>query len=464
MTQFMKIHSLALALSIASLTITPFANQAFADDSAAANTAWAQLPQVLADIKTATFPDRDFDITKYGAVGDGTTDCSKAIADTITACNQAGGGRVDVPAGKFLTGPIHLLSNVNLHLAKGSTILFSTNFAAYLPPVYSHFESVELINYSPFIYAFQQENIGITGEGTLDGQAIAAGWHAWKSKYHPDEKALADMAKKEVPVEQRIFGAGHFLRPNFIQPTCCKNVLIEGVTVINSPMWVLNPRRCTNVVVHAVTVKCTGPNTDGCDPDACHNVLIKDCSFSDGDDCIAIKSGRDHDGHRVGLPSENLVIQNCKFQAGHGGVTCGSETAGGIHNVYAENCEFNSPDLEMALRFKTNPARGGSIDHIYIRNCAIKTAKYGIHMTLRYSSAGALDGEYTPEIKDIDIRNCTFAKLTKQPIFIEGYSDAIKISDVTVANCTFAQVGIPGTTITNAVDIHLLGNHGGGLD
>ena len=174
-----------------------------------------------------------------------------------------------------------------------------------------------------------------------------------------------------------------------------------------------------------MTVKATGPNTDGCDPDACHNVWIKDCSFSDGDDCIAIKSGRDQDGHRVGLPSENLVIQNCKFQAGHGGVTCGSETAGGIHNVYAENCEFNSPDLEMALRFKTNPARGGSIDHVYIRNCAIKTAKYGIHMTLRYSSAGALEGEYTPEIKDIDIRNCTFANLTKQPIFIEGYSDAI---------------------------------------
>jgi polygalacturonase len=462
----MKAYSLAIVFAVAGLTTIPFAHRALADDgqAAAAENAWARLPELLQQIKTPAFPDRKFDIIKFGAVGDGATDCSKAIADAIAACNQAGGGRVVVPAGKFLTGPIHLLSNVNLHLEKDATILFSTDFSKYLPVVYSHFESVEAMNYSPFVYAFRQENIAITGEGTLDGQAIAAGWHKWKSLYHPDEEALADMAKNDLPVEERVFGAGHFLRPNFIQPTCCRNVLIEGVTVINSPMWVLNPRRCTNVVVHAVTVRCTGPNTDGCDPDACHNVWIKDCSFSDGDDCIAIKSGRDHDGHRVNLPSDNIVIQDCKFQAGHGGVTCGSETAGGIHNVFAENCEFNSPDLEMALRFKTNPARGGSIDNVFIRNCAIKTAKYGIHMTLRYSSAGALEGEYIPEIKNIDIRDCTFANLTRQPVFIEGYSAAIKISGVTIANCSFAQVGKPGATITNAVDIHLLGNHGGGLD
>jgi polygalacturonase len=460
----MKIHHLTLTLSLISLAL-PLARPAFAGDAAAAaDQAWSRLPALLQQIKAPTFPKHDFDITKYGAAGDGTTDCSKAFAAAIAACNQAGGGRVVVPAGRFLTGPIHLLSNVNLHLEKDATVLFSTDFKQYLPVVFSHFESVECMNYSPFVYAYQQENIGITGEGTLDGQALAAGWHDWKNTYKKDEKALADMAKKDLPVEQRVFGDGHALRPNFIQPTCCRNVLIEGVKVINSPMWVLNPRRCTNVVVHAVTVQCTGPNTDGCDPDACRNVWIKDCSFSDGDDCIAIKSGRDRDGHRVGLPSENLVIQNCKFQAGHGGVTCGSETAGGIHTVYAENCEFNSPDLDMALRFKTNPARGGTIADVHIRNCTIKTAKYGIHMTLRYSSAGARDGEYTPEIKNIDIRDCSFANLTKQPIFIEGYSEALKIADVTIANCQFAQAKERGVTLTNAVDIHLVNNHGSGLD
>jgi polygalacturonase len=191
-------------------------------------------------------------------------------------------------------------------------------------------------------------------------------------------------------------------------------------------------------------------------------VLIKDCSFSDGDDCIAIKSGRDADGHRVNIPSRNIVIQNCKFEAGHGGVTCGSETSGGIDTVYAENCDFDSPDLDMALRFKTNPARGGYINNVFIRNCRVKTSKFGIHMTLRYSSAGARDGQYVPEMKNIQIRDCSFANLTKQPVFIEGYDEKIKISGVTIANCEFTKAKNPALTITNAVNIQLLNNRGAG--
>jgi polygalacturonase len=268
------------------------------------------------------------------------------------------------------------------------------------------------------------------------------------------------MGNNDVPVQDRVFGAGHFLRPYFIQPTRCQNVLIEGVKILGSPMWVISPLYCTNVTVSGVTVEATGPNTDGCDPDSCTDVLIKDCSFSDGDDCIAIKSGRDRDGHRVNIPSRNLVIQNSHFKAGHGGVSAGSETAGGIENVFAENCTFDSPDLDYAFRFKTNPARGGYVKNVFIRNCKVQTARFGIHMTLRYASAGARDGQYTPEMGNIDIRDCTFAKLTRQPIFIEGYDEKIQITGVTIANCTF-QSAADQNTITNASDIHLLDNHWG---
>ena len=449
---------------------------------AAAPSAWSQVPAILSRIVPPTFPsgelvvtnyglraDRrgtmgtffrshEFVITNYGAIGDGTTDCTRAFADAIAACNRAGGGRVVVPAGKFLTGPIHLLSNVNLHVVKEATILFTTNTAAYLPVVFTRYESTEVMNYSPLIYALGQKNIAITGEGTLDSQATLGVWHSWKSG--SDSSKLVAMGNNDAPVTNRVFGAGHFLRPYFIQPTRCRNVLIEGVKILGSPMWVISPLYCTNVTVRGVTVEATGPNTDGCDPDSCTDVLIKDCSFSDGDDCIAIKSGRDRDGHRVNIPSRNLVIQNCHFKAGHGGVSAGSETAGGIENVFAEDCTFDSPDLDYAFRFKTNPARGGYVRNIFIRNCQVQTAKFGIHMTLRYSSAGALEGAYTPEMGNIDIRDCTFARLTKQPIFIEGYNEKIKITGVTIAHCAFQSAG-DRNTITNASNIHLLDNRWG---
>lgn len=416
---------------------------------------WTQVPQILKRIIPPTFPAADFDITQYGAKGDGETDCTKAIRAAIAACTQAGGGRVTVPAGRFLTGAIHLRNNVNLHLAKGATILFSTNAADYLPVVFTRFECTEVMNYSGLIYAFEQRNIAITGEGTLDGRAGPNVWHPWKST--SDTKKLVDLGSQDVPVAQRVFGAGFKLRPNFVQPVRCNNVLIEGVRLINSPMWVLNPIYCTNVTIRGVSVETEGPNTDGCDPDSCTDVLITDCRFSNGDDCIAIKSGRDHDGRRVNIPTENVVIQNCVFAAGHGGVTMGSETAGGIRNVFAEDCHFDSPDLEMAMRFKTNPARGGYIENIYLRNCTVKTAKFGIHMTMRYASNGAADGSAPPRVRNIEIRDSKFSNLTRSPIFIEGWSADAPITDVTIANCELAgDKKKSANTITNAVRIKLV--------
>jgi polygalacturonase len=423
-----------------------------------ADVAWSRVPEILARIQSPQFPDRTFDITEFGAKSDGKTDCTKAFASAITACHEAGGGKVNVPAGDFLTGAIHLKSNVNLHLEKGATIKFSTDPNDFLPVVFSR-DVAEMMNYSPFIYAFEQTNVAITGEGTIDGQASKSVWPEWPKKAKADAERLTQMGDAEIPVKDRVMGKGHFIRPCFVEPVRCRNVLIEGIRVVDSPMWELHPLYCTNVTIRGVSISSHGKNNDGCDPDSCTDVLIEDCTFDTGDDCIAIKSGRDHDGRRVNIPSQNIVIRNCVFKRGHGGVTLGSETAGGLRNVFAENCRFDSPDLDQALRFKTNPSRGGFIEDVHIRNCEIQTARYGIYITMRYASSGAKEGDAFPKVSNIEIRNCSFDTLTKSPVVIEGWSPEHPISDVTIANCDFKNAAQPAS-ITNAVGIHLINNRG----
>ena len=221
----------------AALTISSVVSGCAQPRPASANDqAWARVPEILKRIVPPTFPDRDFVITNYGAAGDGVADCTAAFQQAIAACHQAGGGRVVVPPGKFLTGAIHLLSNVNLHVAKDATILFSTDPKKFLPVVFSR-DVAEMMNYSPFIYAFGQENIAITGEGTLDGQATKSVWPDWVKKAGTDGAKLTEMGDKEIPVSERVFGEGHFIRPNFVEPVRCRNVLIEGVRVVYSPMW-----------------------------------------------------------------------------------------------------------------------------------------------------------------------------------------------------------------------------------
>ena len=393
------------------------------------------------------------------------TDCTSAFSNAIAACNAAGGGRVVVPAGTFLTGAIHLLSNVNLYVAPSGKILFSTSTNAYLPVVFSRYQGIELMNYSPFIYAYGQTNIAITGPGTIDGQAENSVWYDYKNLLTTDEQTLWNMGSTNMPVAQRIFGPKHYLRPTFVQPVHCQNVLIDGVTFLNSPMWTITPLYCTNVTIRGVTVNnsSTSPNTDSCDPDSCTDVLIKNCSFSDGDDCIAIKSGRDQDGVRINIPCRNLVIQNCVFANGHGGITQGSEESGGITNVFTENCAFNSSSLQYAFRFKNNTARGGYIANIYFRNCMIKTVSdTGIHMTMQYSSSSpANTGPYTPVIHNIDVRDCAFANVA-QAVNLTGLSSANPITDLTVANCRFLNTSQANSfSFTNRISF--INNKGGGF-
>ncbi len=253
-----------------------------------------------------------------------------------------------VPPGVFLTGPIHLKSHVNLHVSAGATIRFSRDPERYLPVVLTRWEGVELMGYSPLVYAFEQQDIAITGEGTLDGQAGPEHWWPWKRTDHPrsqkpDRDRLFRQAEDGVPVAERVYGAGHSLRPQFIQPYRCTNVLVEGVTITNAPMWVIHPVLSRNVIVRGVKIVSAGPNNDGCDPESSSDVLIEDSLFDTGDDCIAIKSGRNADGRRLATPSERIVVRGCRMRAGHGGVTIGSEMSGGVRDVFVERCADEQP-------------------------------------------------------------------------------------------------------------------------
>jgi len=413
--------------------------------------AWAQVPEILKRIKPPVFPRRDFAITRYGAAGDGQKDCTAAFAKAIAACNKAGGGRVVVPSGNFLTGPIHLKSNVNLYVSSGGTIKFSQDPGKYLPLVFSRWEGVELMNYSPFIYAFEQQNIAITGPGVLDGQSNNQAWWPWNGRPQygwkdgdPNQRksraALLDMAERGVPVSQRLFGEGHYLRPQFIQPYRCQNVLIEGVTIKNSPMWEIHPVLSTNVTVQGVRISSHGPNNDGCDPESCNDVLIKDCYFDTGDDCIAIKSGRNADGRRLNAPSQNFVIQGCQMKDGHGGITIGSEISGGVRNIFAENCRLDSANLDHALRVKNNAMRGGLLENFYFRNIDVGQVAHAA-ITIDFNYEEGEKGKFTPVVRNFVVNNLKSGK-SKHALDVQGFKNA-PIYNMRLENCTFDNVASP---------------------
>jgi polygalacturonase len=406
---------------------------------------WEELPAILARIVPPTFPARDYDVTQFGAVGDGTTDCGDAFREAIASCNMNGGGRVVVPPGRYLTGPIHLRSKVNLHVMEGATILFSTDPARYLPAVHTRWEGVELMGYSPLIYAFEQDDIAITGKGTLDGQASTANWWPWKGGTQngwkagqPNQNAarqkLFAAAEQGVPVPQRTFAEGSYLRPQFIQPYRCRNVLIEGVTILRSPMWEVHPVLCTNVTVRNVSINSHGPNNDGCDPESCRDVLIEGCTFDTGDDCIAIKSGRNADGRRLATPSQYIVVRECRMKDGHGGVTVGSEISGGVHHVYAEKCVMDSPNLDRALRLKNNAARGGVLEHIYMRDVQVGEVADAVLQVDFYYEEGK-NGAFMPVVRDLEMLRVTSRK-SQYGIYARAFEGST-IADVRLLDCRF---------------------------
>ncbi|GAA4836318.1 hypothetical protein GCM10023310_12300 [Paenibacillus vulneris] len=318
-----------------------------------------------------------FNVLEYGAVGDGVTMNTEAIRSTLEACEAAGGGTVYFPAGTYLTGAVHLKSNMTIHIDSGAKLLFSTNPDDY-PFVKTRWSGYECYGYSPLVYGADLTNISIVGGGIIDGQG-AAWWQQYrecKAGRRPSterELQLFDLNRHLMDIKSNIVEwETQFLRPALFQLFRCTNVRLEGITLQNSPFWNTHLVYCDNVTIHGVLIQNPSdtPNGDGLDIDSCRYVRISDCQFDVGDDCLCLKSGIDEDGRRIGIPTENVTVTNCTMRAGHGGVVLGSETAGGIRHVTISNCVFIGTD--RGIRFKSNRARGGTIEHVQVNNIFMK--------------------------------------------------------------------------------------------
>lgn len=329
-------------------------------------------PFPMKPIKEFIYPSKDFSIVDYGAVEGAKVDVTDAIEKAIVACNRAGGGRIIVPEGEWLTGPIHLRDNVNLYLAENAILRFIDTPSRYLPAVMTSWEGMECYNYSPLIYAVECENVAITGSGMLSPKMDH--WKKWFARPQPHLDALRKlyrMASKDIPVEKRQMAVGeNHLRPHLIHFNRCKNVLLDGFMIRESPFWTIHLYMCEGGIVRNLDVKAHGHNNDGIDLEMSRNFLVENCTFDQGDDAVVIKAGRNRDAWRLNTPTENVVIRNCNILEGHTLLGIGSEISGGIRNVYMHDCEV--PKSVRRLFFvKTNHRRGAFVENIHMEN--IKT-------------------------------------------------------------------------------------------
>ncbi len=341
-----------------------------------------ETPFSMPTIKIPDFSNcKKLSIVTFGALPNNKEKTTSAIAKAITEANRIGGGVVVIPQGEWLTGKIHLKSNVNLHLDKGAVLLFSENPNDYLPAVHSSWEGMECFNYSPLIYAYKCKNVAITGEGEVKAKMDV--WQKWFSrpKAHMESiKRLYNLASAYAPVvERQMVNDTAHLRPQFIQFNRSENILIEGIKITNSPFWTIHPYLSKNVVIRNVKVYAHGHNNDGVDPEMSQNVLIENCTFDQGDDAIAIKSGRNPEGWRLKTPSKNIVIRNCIVKNGHQLVAIGSELSGGIENVFINNCNVvDGAKLNHLIFIKTNERMGGYVQNIYAKNITAGKIDLGI--------------------------------------------------------------------------------------
>ena len=417
-------------------------------------TAWAdgwdtQYRQIEQSIRQPKFADREFNITKYGAKPAAKAAVNqKAINRAIAACSKAGGGRVVVPAGTFNTGAITLKSHVNLVVEEGATLQFAFEPDLY-PVVLTRWEGLDCWNISPCIYAYQETDIAITGKGVIDGGGSRDTWwpwcgatkYGWKegtvSQRNGSRARLLKMAEDGVDMNERRFTKEDGLRPQLINLNKCDGILIEDVTLLRSPFWVIHPLLSKNITVRGVHINNDGPNGDGCDPESCDGVLIENCFFNTGDDCIAIKSGRNNDGRLWGRPSENIIIRNCEMQNGHGGVVIGSEISGGCRNVFAENNKMDSPNLDRVIRIKTNTCRGGVIENIYARNIEVgQCGESVLKINLDYEHNEICCRGFLPTVRNVNLDNITCQK-SKYGVQIIALDTCTNVYDIHVNNCRF---------------------------
>lgn len=402
-------------------------------------------------IQLPKIAERQFLITSFGAKTTATAaQNQKAINRVISLVSKKGGGKVIIPKGTWNTGAIELKSHVNLILEEGATLHFAFEPKLY-PLVRTSWEGLACWNYSPCIYAYKATDIAITGKGTIDGGGNNDTFWQWngsprfgykegvtkESQKLGSRSKLLKMAEDGVPFDERKFGMGYGLRPQLVNMVHCERILIKDVKMINSPFWVIHPLLSKNITVDGVYVWNEGPNGDGCDPEACENVLIQNCVFHTGDDCIAIKSGRNNDGRLWNQPSKNIIIRNCKMEDGHGGVVIGSEISGGCENVYAENCVMDSPHLERILRIKTNNCRGGQVQNINMRNVVVGQCKEAVvKINLDYERKEICYRGFEPIVNNVNVENVTCQK-SDYGVLIIGRDSLENVYDINIKNCKF---------------------------
>ena len=402
-------------------------------------------------IQLPKIAERQFLITSFGAKTTATAaQNQKAINKVISLVSKKGGGKVIIPKGTWNTGAIELKSQVNLVLEEGATLHFAFEPKLY-PLVRTSWEGLACWNYSPCIYAYKATDIAITGKGTIDGGGNNDTFWQWngsprfgfkegvtkESQKLGSRSKLLKMAEDGVPFDERKFGKGQGLRPQLVNFVRSERILIKDVKMINSPFWVIHPLLTKNITVDGVYVWNEGPNGDGCDPEACENVLIQNCVFHTGDDCIAIKSGRNNDGRLWNQPSKNIIIRNCKMEDGHGGVVIGSEISGGCENVYAENCVMDSPHLERILRIKTNNCRGGQVQNINMRNVVVGQCKEAVvKINLDYEKKEICYRGFEPIVNNVNVENVTCQK-SDYGVLIIGRDSLENVYDINIKNCKF---------------------------
>ena len=405
------------------------------------------------------FPEKEVKITDFGAAED--ADCTEAIRKAIDAVHTLGGGRVVIPEGNWHTGPIHMKSNIELHIARGATVIFTEDRSAYLPVVLTNYEGIRCYNYSPMIYGNGLTNIALTGEGRLEGNGPA--WWEWSKTTLRGRDRLYAMMRDRTPIEERVFGTKEdALRSPFVQFLNCKNLLIENIYLHNSPFWTLHIVWCENVTVRGITIEnqTQSPNTDGVNIDACNRVLVEGCRMITlGDDMYCLKAGRNEDAWEVGKACENVVIRNCRGigKSNSGGIVVGSEMSGGVRNILAENCEFE--DNLNCIRIKSKDGRGGTVENIDFKNIRMGRGLRGINYTFRYSCE-ATDtpkepGKHLPILRNIYAEGITCGEV-EQGIAIDGIAEAtmqnLHFKDVTMnAKTCFAADSVDGLYTENVV-------------
>lgn len=448
-----RIFLLSLVMALASLLYAITAEQSARRDSLRD----AVLTQISGAVFDAQQPVRS--VLSFGARGNGTKDCKPAFDKAMKkAAQNPKGLHLVVPAGEYLlNGPIHLVSNVCLELQEGAVLKFSSEPSHYLPVVHTSWEGSFCYNYSPFIYGYQLQNVAIVGKGKIDGNATET-FAIWRQEQDFSQQKLRQQDHAEVAVKERVFGAGHKLRPHLIQLYGCNGITLSDFFITNSPFWCVHLLQCENAVCRSLKYDAKLVNNDGIDPEMTRNLLIEDIDFDNGDDNVAIKAGRDNDGWLNPFPSENIVIRNCRFKGLHG-VVIGSEMSAGVRNVFVENCESRGY-CKRALYVKTNPNRGGFVRDIYFNNCRFEETEDLFYITSMYAGEG-LDDHHFTDVGNIHVEHVSCGKVRNAAIVLQG-TEAKPLHDISFEDVVVNRSQI-GFSSTHTLDVSLKNCHLGGI-